>query len=376
MTVRYVRTNQVVNLFAPAIRAFGNIAIVGRVTAPATPPPDLAAVNVPILFTDPTEARRRAPGELGEAIALAFAQSPGPTVIYGVRVDSAAPDFGAGLAAVATLNVQLVALANTPLNAATGGTGGAVAKLADHVATVSTTGNDGMERMGVAMLAKGSSDPALVTGALANERMVYIAHQSDQDAAAAVAGTIAGYQPHISLLLKPVNITSPPFTAAQIEQLNGTETFDSGPAGKGVNWLTTPALIPGQGVYMGEGYTGGIGPGQKKFIDTQRAMDDTAFRLKAQLIKTIGNVRLSRAGLRALVAQMEAVLDPLVRAEVLDGFELVVPLLALLDKDPATLTAAEAAQLTNARAQRVVQVLVVVKYAGAMHRISLTMNIE
>jgi hypothetical protein len=180
MTVRYVRTNQVVNLFAPAIRAFGNIAIVGRVTAPATPPrPGRGERTDPVHRPD----RGTPPGELGEASALAFAQSPGPTVIYGVRVDSAAPDFGAGLAAVATLNVQLVALANTPLIAATGGTGGAVAKLADHVASVSTTGNDGMERMGVAMLAKGSFDPALVAGALASERMVYIAHQSDQDAA-------------------------------------------------------------------------------------------------------------------------------------------------------------------------------------------------
>jgi hypothetical protein len=125
---------------------------------------------------------------------------------------------------------------------------------------------------------------------------------------------------------------------------------------------------------MGEGYTGS--PGGKKFIDIVREVDDASFRLKAQLIKTIGNVRISRSGLRALIAQMEAVLIPLVDAEVLEGFELVVPLLTLLDKDPATLTAAEAAQINAAHANRLVQVLAAVEYAGAIHRISITLKFE
>src|SRR5262249_48994146 len=155
-----------------------------------------------------------------------------------------------------------VMLANTPFTAANTG---AIAALVDHVTTVSNTGNDGQERMGVAMLASGSSDPTVVAGTFANERMVYIAHKSDQDAAAAVTGTIARYHPHISLLIKPVHITSPSFTPAEIQSLNGSETFDSGPAGLGVNWLTSPSLIPGQGVFMGEGYTGN--PGTKKYVD-------------------------------------------------------------------------------------------------------------
>jgi hypothetical protein len=204
--------------------------------------------------------------------------------------------------------------------------------------------------------------------------MVYIAHKSDQDAAAAVAGVIAGYQPHVSLLLKPVNITSPSFTPADIQELNGSEAPDSGPAGRGVNWLTTPSLIPGQGVYLGEGYTGA--PGEKKYIDLVRAVDDVTFRLKAQLIKTIGNLRISRSGLRALIAQMESVLDPLVANEVIEGYELVIPLLAMLDKDPAALTPSEAAQINNAQAQRVVQVMSAVDYAGAIHRIAITLKFE
>jgi hypothetical protein len=273
MTVRYIRVNPLVNLFAPAVRAFGTVAIVGKVTPPATnPPADLAVTNVPIPFTEPDEARRRAPGELGDAIALAFAQSPGPTLIYGVRVDSTTPNWADGLKAVSGLNVQLVALANQPLTATSGATGGPIAALVDHVTTVSNTGGDGMERMGVAMLAKDATDPTVAAGNLANERMVYIAHKSAQDAAAAVVGTIAGYQPHISLLLKQVNIASPSFTPAEIDTINGTETFDSAPAGHGVNWLTSPSLIPGQGVFMGEGYTGA--PGGKKYIDIVRTIDD------------------------------------------------------------------------------------------------------
>lgn len=372
MTVRYIRVDEVPHLPAPAIRAFGNIAVIGKITPPEPPPGNLAKVNEPIAFTGPAEALQRAPGDLGQAIELAFAQSPGPSLVTGVRVLETTPDFKAALDVVAGLDVQLIVLANTPLTNATAATTapeGALVSLAKHVTTVSAS-DDGKQRMGVAMLPKDSADPALVAGDLAGDRMVYVAHRSAQDAAAAVAGTIAGYQPHISLLLKPVNITSPSFTPAQIDALNGSETFGSGPAGKGVNWLTTPAIIPGNGVYMGEGYTGNRSG--KKFIDAQRKVDDLNFRLNAQLIRTIGNFRISRSGLRALIAQIEALLAPEVQSDILNGFEVVVPLLALLDKDPATLTDAEAQRIHDAEVQRVVQILVAVEYAGAIHRLSIT----
>lgn len=483
MTVRYIRVNPVADLFAPAVRAYGNIAIVGQVVPPAGSPPgaptvaaaagtelgvgtyrylvtfvnprgetdrgpevsvtttagnqnvnvtaiptgsagttarnlyrtavggaagsemlvamisdnttttfndkvpdtqldavpSIALPNVPVPFTDPGEATRRMPGDLGNAIALAFAQTPPPTLVYGVRT-AAGPDWATALGLVSALDVQLVVLANIPLDATSGAAGappalpGAIAQLANHVVTVSNTGGDGKERMGIAMLPKGSTNTAIVTGALANERMVYIAHKSDQDAAAAVAGTIAGYEPHFSLLLKPVNITSDPFTPVEIGAINGSETFSSGPAGNGVNWLVDPVLIPGRGIYMGEGYTGN--PGGKKYIDIVRTIDDVSFRLKAQLIKSIGNLRISRSGLRALVAQMESVLEPLVRNEVIEGYDITIPILILLDKDPASLTAAELAQINNAQSQRVVEVMVAVDYAGAIHRLAITLKFE
>jgi hypothetical protein len=366
MPVRYVRVDPQVNLFAPAVRAFGTIAVVGRTTSQSASP------AVATAFTSPDDAQTTFPGELGDAIALAFAQTPGPTFIYGVPVASTTPDWAAALATVAGLNAQLVVLANTPVSAATTGTGGPIQLLSNHVTAVSNTGADGMERMGVAMLEKGKSDPTVI---LPNERMVYIAHNSDQDAAAAVAGTIAGYEPSVSLLLKPVNIVSPPFNPVDIDTINGGPEDDgSGPKGAGVNWLTSPALIPGNGVYMGEGYTGN--PGGKKFMDIVRFVDQASFLLKAQLISSIGNLRISRSGLRALIAQMEAVLGPFVDSGVLNSFEVVVPLLTLLDKDPATLTADEAQRIHDAEVARFVQVLAALEYAGAVHRIQINLKFD
>ena len=372
MTVRYVRVNPVADMFAPAIRAFGNIAVIGEVEVPGAPPADLLAVNTPVVFTEPSEALRRAPGALGDAVAMTFAQTPGPTIVYGVRVDSAAPDWVSALETMSAVDVQLLALAGTPLDAAGAAAGGPIEALVNHVVSVSNTGADGMERMGIVMLAKGATDPTIVAGSFANERMVYVAHKSDGDVAAAVAGTIAGYPPHISLLLKQVAVNSDPFTPSEIQAINGSETFDSGPAGHGVNWLVTPPLIPGAAVYLGEGYTGD--PGGKKYIDIVRSLDNVSFLLKAQLIRSIGNVRISRSGLRALIAQMESVLDPLIQAEVIEGYDLVLPLLALLDKP--TPTAAEVAIINNAQSQRVVEVLAAVDYAGAIHRLAITLKFE
>jgi hypothetical protein len=189
-----------------------------------------------------------------------------------------------------------------------------------------------------------------------------------------VAGTIAGYAPHVSMLLKEVSIDSDQFSSAQIDTINGSETFASGPAGKGINWLIDPTLIAGGGTFLGEGYTGN--PGGKKYIDVQRTIDDCSFKLKARLIRSIGNLRISRSGLRSLVVQMEAVLDPLITAGVIEGHRIVVPVLDLLDADPASLTAAQLQVIQDAQTDRLVEVLVAVDYAGAIHRLSITLRFE
>ncbi|MBD0708194.1 hypothetical protein BU197_07205 [Streptomyces sp. CBMA291] len=321
------------------------------------------------MFTSTADARAQAPGVLGDSIALALTQEPGPSQVWGVRV-AAQADYAATLNVVGSLDVQLVAIAGTPLAAAGGTPTDAIAKLAEHV-----TGpfSDGLERMGIAMLAKGASDPAVVTGSLATSRMVYVAHNSSEDVAAAVAGTIAGYEPHVSMLLKPVKVSSDPFTPQQLIQLNGSEAENSGgPAGKGVNWLVQPSLIPGESIHLGEGYTGA--PGDKKYIDIVRTIDDITFRLKASLIATIGELRISRSGLRALRAEMEAVLEPLRQRGVIEGYEILLPILVLLDKPQPT--DAERKLVNRAQDERAVEAMVTVDYAGALHRLNITLKFE
>lgn len=373
--VRYVRVKTEGVPFSPATRAYGNVAIIGVATPPATnPPSDFLQPNVPRLFTDVNEARKLAAGPLGEAVATALVQEPGPSEVWAVR--QAQPNaWDDALAKVAALNVQLVVVADTEL-AFTTPAGGqptpspAILKLAEHV---SAPAADGMERMGVAMLAKGASDPGVVTGTLVTDRMVYVAHKSDEDVAAAVAGTIAGYEPHVSLLMKRVKVTSDAFSAQELIKLNGAENATSGgPAGNGVNWLVDPPLIPGAGVYLGEGYTGNRGG--KKYIDIVRTVDDITFRLKARLIGTIGNLRISRSGLRGLVAEMETVLEPLRRAEVIEEYQIVVPILALLDKPQRTPT--EDALVQAAQTERAAEAMVRVDYAGAIHRINITLKFD
>ncbi len=140
-----------------------------------------------------------------------------------------------------------------------------------------------------------------------------------------------------------------------------------------VNWLTDPSLIPGKGLFMGEGYTLGA---DILYIDITRTIDDISFRLKAQLIRSIGDLRVSRSGLRTLVSQMTAVLEPLKQREVIEGYDIFLPLLVLLDKDPLSLTDAELQQINNAQNDRTVEAIVSADYAGAIHRLNITLKFE
>lgn len=373
MPVRYITVTPVVNMFKPAERAFGDVAIVGAADNDATGP---AKTPIPVTNPDAVAHASHAAGKdkpvddaawfkgaLGDSVRLALTQNPGPSKVWAVRTDTADGDaaLANALAEVAKLTVQIVVLANTPVGPDTTGRA-EIEALSTHVTGVSANGSDGKERIGVAMLGKGLTDvESLVTGAMSNDRMVMVAHLSDDDAAAAVAGTIAGHEPHISLLLKGVSISMDgQFSDSEIDTFNGGR----------VNWLTDPALFPGKGIFLGEGYTLGT---DMPYIDIVRTVDDIAFRLKARLIRSIGNLRVSRSGLRALVSQMTAILEPLRQREVIEGYDVFFPLLTLLDKDPATLTDAELQQINDAQNDRKVPGIVAVDYAGAIHRLELTL---
>ena len=374
MAVRYITVTPITNLFKPATRAFGDVAIVGKVDATATGP---KKTPVPITNPEsvidksnpagdnlPVDNQKWFLGDLGTSIRKALAQNPGPTTVWAVAIDpaDAANGVSLALAEVAKLDVQIVCLANTPLTSAAGRTD--VESLASHVNSVSNTGGDGKERIGVAMLGKGVTDPSVVTSNMSINRMVMVAHKSDEDAAAAVAGVIGGQEPQVSLLLKQVQIGMDTlFSDSEIDAFNTAR----------INWLNDPTLIPGKGVFMGEGYTLGA---DQPYIDIVRVIDDISFNLKAQLIRSIGNLRISRSGLRALESQMAAVLEDYREREVIDQFEVLIPILVLLDKDPTSLTDTELQQIHNVRVSRAVPAIIAVQYAGAIHRLNITLKFE
>jgi hypothetical protein len=374
MAVRYITVTPITNLFKPATRAFGDLAIVGKIDADATGP---KKTPVPVTNPDsvsdksnvaganlPVDNKAWFKGDLGTSVRKALSQNPGPTTAWAMAVDPAdgANGVALALAEVSKLDVQIVCLANTPLTSAAGKTD--IESLAAHVNTVSSTGGDGKERIGVAMLGNGVTDPTLVSTNMSINRMVMVAHKSDEDAAAAVAGVIGGQEPQISLLLKQVQVGMDTlFSDSEIDAFNTAR----------INWLTDPTLIPGKGLFMGEGYTLGA---DQPYIDIVRVIDDVSFSLKAQLIRSIGNLRISRSGLRALESQMAAVLEDYREREVIDQFEVLIPLLVLLDKDPASLTDVELQQIHNARVDRKVPAIVSVKYAGAIHRLNITLKFE
>jgi hypothetical protein len=57
----------------------------------------------------------------------------------------------------------------------------------------------------------------------------------------------------------------------------------------------------------------------------------------------------------------------------IDSYVVFLPLLVLLDKDPASLTDVELQQIHNVRASRTVDAIVTVEYAGAIHRLNISL---
>ncbi len=376
MPVKYITVTPLTNLFVPATRSYGDIAIVGAVDITATGPKKTAVpITNPNAVSYQANASNGKPvddvgwfkGDLANSVKTAFAQSPGPTTVYAIATDpaDAANAVPNGLLEAAKLNVQIVVVANKPLTGGGAGQGKAeIEALATHCNTVSSTGGDGKERIGVAMLGNGITDPTIISATMAQNRMTMIAHHSTADAAAAVAGVIAGYKPHISLLLKPVTLDMDKvFSDSEIDAFNTAR----------VNWVTRTPLLPGRGFYMGEGYTLGT---DQPYVDIVRTIDEISFDLKAALIRSIGNLRVTRTGLRALVSEMSAVLQPLQDEAVIDSYVVFFPLLTLLDKAPASLSDVELQEIHNAQATRTVDSIVTVQYAGAIHRLNITLKFE
>jgi hypothetical protein len=234
----------------------------------------------------------------------------------------------------------------------------------------------GNKRIGVAMvdpsIAKANNYVDTVKAAIAPlksdvSRMVVIAARgASGDAATAAMAAIAGYDPQVSLVLKRVRGLTMPieaqFAPTEIKQLSE----------EGVIPLIDPALIVGTSVHFAEGrcYTSDA---SLLYVDIVRVLDDIDFRLKAGLIGLIGDARITKPGLILLKSQAEGILGPLQRRAVIDNFAIDIPVLGVLSLPESAWTPTERTMVTDARANRTVDMFISVTYGPAIHRLKVTL---
>jgi len=192
------------------------------------------------------------------------------------------------------------------------------------------------------------------------------ARGADADPAAAAMGAIAGYSPSTSVVLKQVRGFSMPVTTqyapAEITNL----------AGAGVIPVVDPALIPGTGLYFADGGTFSS-DATRSYVDIVRVLDDIEFRLRAGLIGTVGDSRITKPGLTSIRIRIEGILGPLQRAAVIDDFSVSIPVLDILSVPESARTPGDEAQVVTARSTRQVDVLISITYGPAVHRLNVTL---
>ena len=209
----------------------------------------------------------------------------------------------------------------------------------------------------------------------ASNRMVFVAANSPDDIAAAAAGVIAGVDPWVSLILKPVSgigINGDLSDAAVQTYLAPDQSNLTQPH---VIPIVHPDFLAGSGPVMGEGFTAD-GTGQRLYIDIVRTIDDIAFRLKAALTspQVIGTLRINRPGLRVLASIVRATLNARVAAGEIDAFAVDIPIQALTELDPASLSADQQQQLQQVQNTRSLAFNISATYSGAIHQLMVTLK--
>ena len=374
-------------LVPTAQRSPGVVAVVGNADGATAP------ASTPLVVTSHADAislfgKARAATALSNSLDLVLAQDPQPSKIYGVRTPAAA-NYAAALAGLeAADDVTFVCLAGeTSVGAASAGTTAATGlhALAEHVENMSNAGN---RRMAVAMVDPGIARTATyVNDVLATTsygslkstsgRMILIAARgatSDPtvtpspvaDAAAAAMGAIAGFAPSTSVVLKQVR----GFTIPIQQQYVPAEI--TGLSAAGAIPLIDPALIPGTGLFMGDGGTFSA-DAARNYVDIVRVLDDIEFRLRAGLIGTVGDARITKAGLTTVRVRVEGILGPLQLGAVIDDFSVSIPLLSILALPESARSATDEALVVTARQTRQVSVLVSITYGPAVHRLNVTL---
>ena len=325
---------------------------------------------------------------LAKSINLALNNGGLQVWAYSLQPGDTFDDTSPALADFSNRQINIVCLANDtdPHHITT---------LRDHVESASPNdagGGGTRPRIGVAMLPEGGIQNA--AGSLtdkfsdwkdtgdvnspmnwASSRMVFVAHNSPDDVAAAVSGVIAGVDPWVSLILKPVT------GITQIADFNDQAllTFlhpdQVGLVQPKVNPVVVPEFLAGGGPVMGEGVTAD-GTGQRQYIDIVRTIDDIAFRIKATLTspQVIGTLRINRPGLRILTSILRAMLNTRVAEGEIDGYAIDIPIQAIAEKDPANRSADETLQLQQVQNSRALPLNVSVDYSGAIHQLVVTLK--
>ncbi len=178
----------------------------------------------------------------------------------------------------------------------------------------------------------------------------------------AARGAIAGYDPQVSVVLKPLGEVTIPLAS----QYSPSEI--TGLSEAGINPVVSPALMVGGGFYFGDArvYSSDAA---LQFVDIVRVLDDIDFRLKAGLVGAVGDDRITKSGLTLLLSRTEGILEPLRNAAEIDDFTIDIPLLDILSRAPSTWTPGDHNLIDSARANRQVVLNVKVVYGPAVHQI-------
>lgn len=370
-------------LAATARRAPGVLAIVG-VSDKGT-----ATVNVPTVVGSLAEAAAYFAGNasgslqrtpLYNALEAAFAQSPGPSKVYGVKAASGA--IGAAINSLAAADdVTVMALASSGAKAPSGSstasaTNGDVKALFDAVKMAESEGDKRLAVVAIdSALAAAGTDTYDKTAEKAvkdflHPRMVVVAArgamqgEETAEVAAAAAAAIAGQPPAASMVLK--RITG--FTIPLEKQFSPTEI--KALAGKMIIPLIDPALIVGPSLHFGDGYTYSD-DNTRQYIDVVRLLDDVEFKLRAGLINMIGDARITKTGLIALVSRAEGILARQMGPGGIDAFAVQIPVLDILRTDRSSWSPAQIDAVNEARSEREVQMFVSITLGPAVHLLNI-----
>ena len=361
-----------------AQRSPGVVAIVGK--APANADGGAAPANTPVqvetLDDAVTNFARRQGGNvvrnaLYDSLELAMLQDPKPSRIYGVKVGG--DDYAAALAGLeAADDVTMVSLANEPAvgNAAQGNTPPtALQALKEHVETMSA---GGQRRIGFAMVDPGTDkSPTYVKDVLtaanplrsSTSRMVMIAaRRADRDVATAAMAAVAGLPVQASIVLKKIlGVTMPVEKQYSPSEIKGLSEANIVP-------IIDPALIVGESLHFADGrlFTSDA---SLLYVDLLRTLDDIEFRLRAGLIGLIGDARITKPGMTLLKTQVDGILGPLKRQAVIDDYTIQIPVLGILSIPEAARTATDNSIVTDARANRTVDLVIDVIIGPAVSRL-------